>query len=92
MGRVLAQFDYIFSRFGRSQTLCTISTAEHIFVENGREWMKWHGRRPGSCFGMLMEHVGWGLPQFDAFLHNLVSIAVVDMAAAPSGFCTDEWK
>ena len=36
--------------------------AEWTSVWNSRKWMKWHRMRPQSSLGMLMEHMGWGLP------------------------------
>ena len=40
---------------------------------NGRKWMKWHVRRPGSSLGMCMEHVEGILAQFDDIFHGLVA-------------------
>ena len=40
--------------------------------------------------GMCMEHVGWGLPQFDYFFHDLAAVAIIAVAQAPpSRIC---WK
>ena len=38
--------------------------------------MKWHVMRPGSSLGMLMQHVGGVLAQFDDIFHGLVAVDV----------------
>ena len=34
--------------------------------------------RPQSSLGMLMEHMGWGLPLFNNFFHDLAAVLILE--------------
>ena len=75
----------LYSQFGRSpHCRCGRAPPSGICLK-WQQWMKWHSARSVSSVEMLMEPVGWGLPQFNKFSRSGRSPHGRHGTALPSG-------